>query len=219
MRQFSFHSHIVPLATVLALVAAAALPVGALALTQAAAEQSQAKPEDPAGSGAATTLMPEAVDPLDKLFSELKRERDAQQAKRISERIWARWRDSGSATANLLMQWADKAVSEKKNALALDLLDQVVVLMPDFVEGWNRRATLHYAMGDHAKSMADIDRVLALEPRHFGAMAGMAAILTAAGNDQLALRAWEQMLDVYPANRQAQTALGELADKLAGSKI
>lgn len=167
---------------------------------------------------AAATGLSETPDPLDVLFAELKRERDANQAKRISERIWARWRDSGSATTNLLLQWADKAMAEKNNSLALDLLDQVVVLMPDFAEGWNRRATLHYAMGNHSKSMADINRVLTLEPRHFGAMAGMAAILDASGNDALALRAWEQMLEVYPANHQAQTKVGELADKLAGSK-
>lgn len=181
-----------------------ALPLPALA---------QSEPAKPAATG-----LSETPDPLDALFADLKRERDATQAKRISERIWARWRDSGSATANLLLQWADKAMVDKKNGLALDLLDQVVVLMPDFAEGWNRRATLHYAMGNHSKSMADINRVLALEPRHFGAMAGMAAILDASGNDALALRAWEQMLKVYPANRQAQTKVGELADKLAGSK-
>lgn len=159
------------------------------------------------------------VDTLDALFSELKRERDDKQAKRISERIWAKWRDSGSATTNLLMQWADKAIADRKNGLALDLLDQVVVLMPDYAEGWNRRATLNYAAGNHDKSMSDINRVLMLEPRHFGAIAGMAAILSAAGNDELELRAWEQMLEIYPANRQAQIRLGELADKLAGSKI
>jgi len=159
------------------------------------------------------------ADTLDSLFAELKRERKDSQAKRISERIWAKWRDSGSATANLLMQWADKAVAEQKNSLALDLLDQVVVLMPEFAEGWNRRATLNYAMGNHGKSMSDIARVLRLEPRHFGAIAGMAAILAASGNDELELRAWEQVLDIYPANRQAQTRIGELADKLTGSKI
>jgi tetratricopeptide (TPR) repeat protein len=203
MRHFQFQILTVPtIAASLAVFLASPLP--ALAQTEAA------KPA--AGS------LAEAADPLDSLFSELKRERDTNQAKRISERIWARWRDSGSATTNLLLQWADKAMVDKKNSLALDLLDQVVVLMPDFAEGWNRRATLHYAMGNHSKSMADINRVLALEPRHFGAMAGMAAILDASGNDALALRAWEQMLEVYPANRQAQTKVGELADKLAGSK-
>ncbi|MDP3524636.1 MAG: hypothetical protein Q8S27_08660, partial [Hoeflea sp.] len=118
----------------------------------------------------------------------------------------------------LMMQWADKAVTDNKNGLALDLLDQVVVLEPDYVEGWNRRATLHFMMGNHGKSMVDINRVLTLEPRHFGAIAGMAAILSASGNDELELRAWEQMLEIYPASRQAQKKVGELADKLAGSR-
>ncbi|MDP2733766.1 MAG: hypothetical protein Q8O63_11755 [Hoeflea sp.] len=165
-----------------------------------------------------SSASPNPADTLDSLFSDLKRTRDAKQAKRISDRIWARWRDSGSATTNLLMQWADKAMTDRKNGLALDLLDQVVVLMPDFAEGWNRRATLHYMMGEHGKSMADINRVLALEPRHFGAIAGMAAILSDSGNDELELRAWEQMLEIYPANHEAQKKVGDLADKLAGSK-
>lgn len=202
MRHFSFSRYLV-------VIAALALPAVALS-TPSPAQDETSKP----ASGAAA----QPADALDALFGELKRERDAKQAKRISDRIWARWRDSGSATSNLLMQWADKAMGEKKYGLALDLLDQVVVLMPDFAEGWNRRATLHYVMGNHAKSMADINRVLSLEPRHFGAIAGMAAILSAAGQDELALRAWEQMLEVYPANREAQDKLGELADKLAGSR-
>ena len=172
-----------------------------------------------AETSAPTTASVQPASTLDTLFSELKRERDERQAKRISERIWAKWRDSGSATANLLMQWADKAMADNKNGLALDLLDQVVVLMPEYPEGWNRRATLNYTLGHHDKSMSDISRVLALEPRHFGAIAGMAAILAASGNDELELKAWEQMLEIYPANRQAQTRLGELADKLAGSRI
>ena len=172
-----------------------------------------------AETSAPTTASVQPASTLDTLFADLKRERDEKQAKRISERIWAKWRDSGSATANLLMQWADKAMADNKNGLALDLLDQVVVLMPEYPEGWNRRATLNYTLGHHDKSMSDISRVLALEPRHFGAIAGMAAILAASGNDELELKAWEQMLEIYPANRQAQTRLGELADKLAGSRI
>ncbi|MDP2122311.1 MAG: hypothetical protein Q8K28_20620 [Hoeflea sp.] len=202
MRHFLF-------AHALALPVAAALFAGS-AVSHASA---QATPEPPA-SGAAV----KPADTLDNLFSELKRERDDQQAKRISERIWAKWRDSGSATVNLMMQWADKAVTDNKNGLALDLLDQVVVLEPDYVEGWNRRATLHFMMGNHGKSMVDINRVLTLEPRHFGAIAGMAAILAVSGNAELELRAWEQMLEIYPASRQAQKKVGELADKLAGSR-
>ncbi|KJS13790.1 MAG: hypothetical protein VR78_10875 [Hoeflea sp. BRH_c9] len=202
MRHFSC-CRIIPLTLAAALIAGVAgMPAFA---------QSETEPRPSSAS-------PKPADTLDTLFSDLKRTRDAKQAKRISDRIWARWRDSGSATTNLLMQWADKAMTDRKNGLALDLLDQVVVLMPDFAEGWNRRATLHYMMGEHGKSMADINRVLALEPRHFGAIAGMAAILSDSGNDELELRAWEQMLEIYPANHEAQKKVGDLADKLAGSK-
>ncbi|MBC7281749.1 hypothetical protein [Hoeflea sp.] len=202
MRHFLFLKCLAP-------TVAAALIAGASAMP-ASAQSGLAPPASSASAEPAGTL--------DKLFSDLKRERNDQQAKRISERIWAEWRDSGSATVNLLMQWADKAVTDNKNGLALDLLDQVIVLKPDYVEGWNRRATLHFMMGNHGKSMVDINRVLTLEPRHFGAIAGMAAILSASGNDELELRAWEQMLEIYPANRQAQEKVGELADKLAGSR-
>ncbi|MBU4528249.1 MAG: hypothetical protein KUA43_03890 [Hoeflea sp.] len=202
MRHFLFLKFLAP-------PVAAALIAGA-PVTPASAQSGLAPPASSASAKPAATL--------DTLFSDLKRERNDQQAKRISERIWAEWRDSGSATVNLLMQWADKAVTDSKNGLALDLLDQVIVLKPDYVEGWNRRATLHFMMGNHGKSMVDINRVLTLEPRHFGAIAGMAAILSASGNDELELRAWEQMLEIYPANRQAQEKVGELADKLSGSR-
>ena len=175
-----------------------------------------------AASPAATTEPAKAEPPkretLDTLFDDLKRQRNADEAKRIADRIWSRWRDSGSATGNLLLQWADKAIAEKKHPLALDLLDQITVLLPEFPEGWNRRATLHYIMGNHDLSMSDINQVLRLEPRHFGALAGMAAIFGADGNDELALKAWERMLDVYPTNREAQKKVGEISDKLAGSR-
>ncbi len=65
-------------------------------------------------------------------------------------------------------------------------------------------------MGNYRKSMSDINQVLALEPRHFGALAGMAAILSASGEDALALKAWERFLAVYPAERKAQEQLGEI---------
>lgn len=155
---------------------------------------------------------------LDTLFAELKRERDPDKAKEIANSIRGEWQVSGSASVDLLMQWAAKAVQEKKNPVALDMLDQVITLDPDYVEGWNQRATLNFQMGNFRKSMSDINHVLALEPRHFGALAGMAAILTSAGEDELALRAWQQFLDVYPSERQAQEQLGTLEEKLAGSR-
>ncbi|NKJ03361.1 tetratricopeptide (TPR) repeat protein [Rhizobium sp. SG570] len=155
---------------------------------------------------------------LDNLFTALKRQRDPDQASLIADQINTELSDSGSATINLLMQWADKAIQEKRNAAAMDFLDQVIALKPDYVEGWNRRATLNYAIGDYRKSMEDINQVLRIEPRHFGALAGMAAILSERGNDELTLKAWERFLEIYPANRSAQEQAGKLSEKIAGSR-
>ncbi|MBB3457842.1 tetratricopeptide (TPR) repeat protein [Rhizobium sp. BK313] len=155
---------------------------------------------------------------LDNLFTALKRQRDPDQASLIADQIRMEWSDSGSATINLLMQWADKAIQEKRNAAAMDFLDQVIALKPDYAEGWNRRATLNYAIGDYRKSMEDINQVLRIEPRHFGALAGMAAILSEAGNDELTLKAWERFLEIYPANRAAQEQANTLSEKIAGSR-
>lgn len=169
---------------------------------------------DPAASSTFTT----PAQRLDKLFSELKHEGNADSARGIADQIRREWQDSGSASINLLIQWADKAISEEKNAAALDFLDEAIRLKPDYVEGWNRRATLHFKMGNYRKSMSDINQVLAIEPRHFGALAGMAAILAQSGRDEMALRAWERFLDIYPTERQAQKEMGDLAEKLTGQR-
>ena len=159
------------------------------------------------------------TDRLDDYFFELKRDAKPASARRIADRIWAEWRRSDSATANQLMEWANDAISDKRYFTALDLLDQIVVLTPDYAEGWNRRATLHYMMNNHAKSMADIHVVLELEPRHFGALMGMASILTAAGSDEAALGTYLKVLEVYPAMREAQDRVSQLSEELAGDEI
>ncbi|AYD02128.1 hypothetical protein NCHU2750_27430 [Neorhizobium sp. NCHU2750] len=178
--------------------------------------QQSPTPESPVPESADTTA--QAQKPLDKLFEALKREPNAEKARNIAHQIIAEMNDSGSPTVNLLMQWSADAIKKKNNAAALDFLDRVTLIDPDYAEGWNRRATLHYAMGDSRKSMADIAEVLKREPRHFGALAGMAAILTEAGDDQLALKAWERYLDVYPADKDAQEAVDKLSEKIAGSR-
>ncbi|MEO3389139.1 hypothetical protein [Mesorhizobium sp. CAU 1741] len=156
---------------------------------------------------------------IEGLFDELKKARNEQAAERISSRIRQEWARSGSASIDLLMQWSQEAMNEKKNGAAMDFLDQVVTLAPDYAEGWNRRATLHFAMDNYAKSMADIERVLRLEPRHFGALGGMATILKNTGRNEAAMHAYERLLQVYPMMRPAQSELGRLADELTGERI
>lgn len=164
---------------------------------------------------------PAAVEPdrLDKLFSDLKRERNEKAAERIAGGIQQEWSRSGSASVDLMMQWSDEAMKARKFAVALDFLDQIVVLQPGFAEGWNRRATLHFIMENYAKSMRDIDRTLQLEPRHFGALSGMAAIMRNTGRKELALEAYQRVLDIYPMMRSAQNEMATLAEELAGEGI
>lgn len=164
------------------------------------------------------TLAEKRAARLDELFFALKRERNEAKAARIAEQIQAQWQNSGSATVDLMMQWAALAMTEKKYAVALDFLDQVTVMKPDFAEGWNRRATVNFLMNDYGRSMADIQKTLSLEPRHFGALAGLAAILKDTGNKEGALHAFEQVLAVYPMMREAQKQAGQLAEDLTGQR-
>ena len=94
---------------------------------------------------------------------------------------------------------------------------QVTVLAPDYAEGWNRRATLYFQKSDLSRSIADIETTLSLEPRHFGALSGLAVILNRLDRKQEALDTWYKVLEIYPANQTAQKAVIDLEEELAGS--
>ncbi|WP_432286402.1 hypothetical protein SLT36_06660 [Aminobacter sp. BA135] len=165
------------------------------------------------------TVVAKADTQLDSLFSDLKRERNEKAAERLANRIWEAWYRSGSASVDLMMLWAQQALEAKKFDVALDFLDQVVTLQPQYAEGWNRRATVHFMMGNFRKSMTDIERTLELEPRHFGALSGMAQIMAATNHNELALQAWQRVLVIYPMLRNAQNEVSRLEEELAGEGI
>ena len=173
-----------------------------------------AESADPAGPVEA-----KARPKLDALFSELKRERNEKAAERIATSIWETWGQSGSASVDLMMAWSKKAMASRKFDVALDFLDQVVTLRPSYAEGWNQRATVHFMTQNYRKSMADINRTLTLEPRHFGALSGMGQILENTGSKRLALEAWQQVLEIYPMMRSAQNEVATLSEELAGDGI
>jgi tetratricopeptide (TPR) repeat protein len=156
---------------------------------------------------------------LDALFNDLKKAKSPAVAEGVAARISREWADSGSASVNVMMNWANEAMEAKKYPIAMDFLDQVVVLQPDYAEGWNRRATLHFMMDNYAKSMADIEKTLKLEPRHYGALSGMGQIFMVLDKKELALRSYERALEVYPMMRNLQEQVGQLADELAGNRI
>src|SRR6187431_2082768 len=96
---------------------------------------------------------------LDFLFGALKAAPDEASAKHVEARIWAMWLQTSSDTAALLMLRAKAAMDAQKPDVALKLLDAVVKLRPDYIEAWNRRATIYYLKNDYARSLQDIREV------------------------------------------------------------
>ncbi|MEM8854591.1 MAG: tetratricopeptide repeat protein [Pseudomonadota bacterium] len=147
---------------------------------------------------------------LDLMFGRLAKATTKRRADRIARHIMRRMNRSGSDTVDLLMLQAGEAMRVKNYAIALDLLDGVVRLRPEFAEGWNRRATVHFMNGSYGRSLADIEQVLRREPRHWGALAGMAMILMAIDKKKDALAVMDRALAVHPHLEQ----LRERRDRL-----
>jgi tetratricopeptide (TPR) repeat protein len=156
---------------------------------------------------------------LDFLFGALKAAPDETSAKHVEARIWAIWLQTPSDTVALLMTRAKTAMDAQNPDVALKLLDAVVRLRPDYVEGWNRRATLYYLRNDYAHSLADIEQVLAREPRHFGALAGLGMIMQDLGDDKRALDAFRRALAVNPHLEKVPELVKTLSEKVEGRDI
>ena len=156
---------------------------------------------------------------LEFLFGALKAAPNEETAKAVEQRIWAIWLHSRSDTTNLLMARAQKAIEEQKVDLALKLLDAIVKIKPNYIEAWNRRATLYYMKKDYGRSIADIRQVLKLEPRHFGALTGLGLILQDIGDDRQALEVYRRALAVYPKLERVPEIVKTLQEKVEGRDI
>jgi tetratricopeptide (TPR) repeat protein len=156
---------------------------------------------------------------LDFLFGALKAAPDEASAKHVEARIWALWMQTPSDTAALLMLRAKAAIEAQKVDVALKLLDAVIKLRPDYVEAWNRRATLYYLKNDYSHSLEDIRQVLIREPRHFGALAGLGMIMQDIGDERRALEAFRKALAVNPHLEKVPELVKSLTEKVEGRDI
>jgi tetratricopeptide (TPR) repeat protein len=156
---------------------------------------------------------------LDFLFGALKAAPDEASAKHVEARIWALWLQTPSDTAALLMSRAKAAMDAKQMDVALKLLDAVVKLRPEYIEAWNRRATLYYLQNDYSHSLEDIEQVLSREPRHFGALAGLGMIMQDLGDDRRALEAFRKALAVNPHLERVPELIKTLTEKVEGRDI
>jgi tetratricopeptide (TPR) repeat protein len=156
---------------------------------------------------------------LDFLFGALKVAPDDVTAKAIEEHIWALWTASHSDTTNLLMSRVQAAIEAKDLDLAIKLLDGVIKIKPNYVEAWNRRATIYYMKKDYGRALADIREVLRREPRHFGALSGLGLIMQDIGDDKQALEVYRRALAVYPRLQRIPEIVKTLQEKVEGRDI
>jgi tetratricopeptide (TPR) repeat protein len=196
----------------------AAAPVTARAQDPSAAPPKQQKklPEPP---GKLPKIGADRAHGLDFLFGALKVAPDEASARHVEARIWALWLQTPSDTAALLMMRAKAAMDAQQMDVALKLLDAVIKLRPDYVEGWNRRATLYYLQNDYAHSLEDIEQVLVREPRHFGALAGLGMIMQDLGDEKRTLDAFRKALAVDPYLEKVPELVKTLSEKVEGRDI
>jgi len=156
---------------------------------------------------------------LDTMLQRLRTTHDPAEAQMLEVAIRHVWARSGDSGTDRLMERAVTEVHTGDYDNALDALDQVVRAAPGYVEGWNLRATVHYLRSEYVPAIADIHHVLVLEPRHFGALAGLGRILLALDDKRSALKAFEAALKINPHLDEVQDEVDTLQDELAGIPI
>ena len=151
---------------------------------------------------------------LRELFARLAGAASAPEASAVEREIWSAWHEIDDELALPWMRRGLEALQARDLTTALSAFDRVTELAPDYAEGWNKRATLHWLRGAFEESIADIDRTLALEPRHFGALSGLAMIREAQGRPFEALEALEKVMHIHPHLPHLRERIEQLSARL-----
>jgi tetratricopeptide (TPR) repeat protein len=147
---------------------------------------------------------------LDRLFAQLRKAGSSDEAENSEQAIWRLWMAYDSPTAEVLLVQGTRAMENKEFKAAHGIFDRLVEVHPLYVEAWNKRATLLFLEGRFDESVADIAKVLDLEPRHFGALSGLGMIRRTQGDRAGALRAFKDALAVNPTMPGVIQAIEEL---------
>lgn len=154
---------------------------------------------------------------LKDLFGELKDATSSLEARVIETKIWKIWTENGDPRIDALMDRGTDAMSINDTDTALAAFDQVVKLDGTFAEGFNKRATVEFIRHDYGASVADIERTLKLEPRHFGALAGLGQVYLAMHKKAAALKAFQAALAIDPKLEHVQQTVDTLKQELEGN--
>lgn len=155
---------------------------------------------------------------VDDLLRELARP-DQDRAVRLERQIQREWGQSGSAAIDYLFQRGQAALQAGDAEAAVDHFSAVIDHAPDFAEGWNGRATAWFMLNRLGQSMADIEQVLRLNPRHFGALAGLGMVLEQLDQPEAARRAYLASLEIHPHQQSVIDAVARLDLASAGRSL
>ncbi len=170
------------------------------------------------GVASGVALADQTAPELPGLFDQLLDATDDPDVRTLENEIWQHWLAAPDQSSELLMSQVSRAMAAGELDIALNLCNQLVDSTPDFAEGWNKRATLHYLIGDNDSSVADIRETLVREPRHFGAISGLGLIFMRQNNFEAALDAFEQVLIISPGSASANSNAARIRNEL-GTEI
>ncbi len=191
-----------------------------LLLAMPPAGHAQAAPPDPGAPPEVAAAPTPAASPeaqakrLDQLFAELA-EPGRPDWERVETEITRIWSHSGSPAMDLLLQRGEKAMAAEDYPKAVEHFSALIDHAPNFAEGWDARATAFYLMGNYALAIADIEHVLALNPRHFGALSGLSAMFETMDEPALALQAMRMAEKLNPNRPNVKEAVSRL-EKMTG---
>lgn len=151
---------------------------------------------------------------LDGLFRELLQADDAAMIRVLENRIWSIWYEHPNGDLERLMEIGTRHMNDRQFPEALLIFNQVIDSFPDYAEGWNKRATLYYMVGNLDASIADIEQTLTLEPRHFGALSGLGLVYLQQEQLTKARDAFRNLIGVHPNSPNAKQNLDFVEERL-----
>ena len=161
-----------------------------------------------------TTLMNDQQAQLEELFQQLQTTESRAETELLQADIWQVWLDTGTPKTDQWMAQGLTAMSDQEYDEAIDLFTQIIEAQPQYAEGWNKRATAYYLRGNYKAAIDDIERTLALEDRHFGALSGLVSIYRTIGDDRGALRTLERLADIMPGDEAVQQQIYRVRGEL-----
>tara|TARA_B100001115_G_scaffold141837_1_gene109553 strand:+ start:438 stop:986 length:549 start_codon:yes stop_codon:yes gene_type:complete len=156
---------------------------------------------------------------LDELFNDLKNN-DQYISNKIEQKIWKIWSTHpNNSELTTMLNAGSEFVNNNQLLEAIEIFTKVIELDPSWPEAWNKRATVFYMVGEFEKSQKDIDEVLKLENRHFGALAGQGLVNIKLENYDKAIKSYENVIEIYPSMNSSKIMIKHIKDLIKKQSI